>query len=70
MEVVNYFKDLFESISHYRKEVLITFLLKMDNDLIKERGFLESDNNRLCLEIKTILIEQNEEYLNYIKKEE
>ena len=31
---------------------------------------LKSDNNRLCLEWKNILMEQNQEYLIYIKIEE
>ena len=46
------------------------FLIKNDNDLLNECGFLKDDINRLCKEFKTILIEQNEEYLDYIKDEE
>ena len=70
MDHVNYFKDLFESIPDYRKIVLLLFLFKNDNDLLKESGFLKTDINRLNNEFKTILIQQNEEYLDYIKNEE
>ena len=70
MNKVNYFKDLFESIDDYRKIVLLIFLIKNDNDLLTESGFLKDDINRLNKEFKKILIEQNEEYLDYIKNEE
>ena len=46
------------------------FLIKKDNDLLTECGFLKSDLNRLNLELKNILIEQNEENLNHVKNEE
>ena len=68
MNYENYFKDMFESITDYRKIVLLMFLIKNDNDLLTECGFLKDDITRLNLEFKDILMEQNEEYLNYIKK--
>ena len=70
MDHANYFKHLFDSIPDYRKIVLLIFLFQNDNDLLKEYGFLKSDINRLNKEFKTILTEQNEEYLDYIKNEE
>ena len=70
MDNVNYFRDLFKSIHDYRKIVLLMFLIKNDNDLLTECGFLKGDINRLCREFKNILIEQNEEHLDYIKNEE
>ena len=54
MDNINYFKDLFESIPDYRKIVLLMFLIKNDNDLLKECGFLKSDIIDLCLELKKI----------------
>ena len=63
-------KTLFESIPDYRKIVSLMFLIRNDNDLLTECGFLKSDIIRLCREFKNILIEQNEEYLNYIKNED
>ena len=67
MDNINYFRDLFESITDYRKIVLLMFLIKNDNDLLKECGFSKDDINRLCKEFKNILIEQNEEYIAIIK---
>ena len=44
--------------------------MKNDSDLLNECGFLKNDINRLNLEITNILIEQNDDYLEYAKKEE
>ena len=70
MNNVNYFKDLFESITDYRKIVLLMFLIKDDKNLLKEVGFSKNDFNLLSLEFETILLEEFEEYLGYIKSEE
>ena len=51
-------------------KVLLIFLIKNYSDLLKECGFLKSDINRLSLQFKNILIEQNEDYLNHMKNEE
>ena len=45
----NYFKDIFESISDYKK-ILLKLLNKHDNDLLHEIGFSKNDINRLSLE--------------------
>ena len=70
MNYENHFKDMFESITDYRKIVLLIFLIQNDKNLLNECGFLKRDINRLNLELKNILIEQNEVYLDYIKNEE
>ena len=70
MNYGNYFKDIFESIHDYRKIVLLIFLIKNDEDLLTECGFLKDDIIRLNLAFKNILMEQNEKYLDYIKNEE
>ena len=64
----NYFKDLFESTTDYRK--ILIFLFQNDKDLLREVGFSERDINRVNLELKNNLIEQHEEYLDYVKNEE
>ena len=46
------------------------FLIKNDDDLLTESGYLKSVISRLNKEFKTILIEQNEEYLDFIKTQE
>ena len=69
MNFENYFKDLFESFEGYRKIVLIIFLIKNDMNFLRETGFSEHDINRLNLQFKNLLTEQDEEYLDYIKNE-
>ena len=46
------------------------FLNRNDVDIIHECGYLKSDNTLLCSEFEFILIEQHEEDLSYIKKED
>ena len=70
MNYDNYFRDLIESIEDYRKIVLLIFLIKNDETLLREVGFSESDINRLNLEFKNILLELNEDYLGHIKNQE
>ena len=45
------------------------FLYKNDVDLITECEYLKNDNNGSCLEFNNILMEQNENFLDYIKNE-
>ena len=70
MNNVNYFKDLFESIPDYKKIVLLMFIIKNDVNILYECGFLKGDINFLYKEFKNILLEMNEDYLDYIKNEE
>ena len=67
---MNYFKDIFDSITDYRKIVLLIFLIQNDKNLLKEIGFSKNDINLLNLEFKNILIEEFENYLDYIKDQE
>ena len=46
------------------------FLIKYDVDLLTECGFFKSDINRLHLEYKNILMQENEENLDFFKNEE
>ena len=71
MDNINYFKDMFESIPHYRKIVLIIFLTKDDKNLLQEEvWFSKNDINQLSVEFKNILYEQLENYLEYVKDQE
>ena len=70
MNYENYFKNMFESLPDFRKIVLLMFVSKDDNDLLTECGFLKDDINNLRKEFKNKLIEQNEEYLAYIKDQD
>ena len=70
MNNVNYFKDLLESIPDYKKIVLLMFVVKNDDNLLYECGFLKGDINFLYKEFKNILIEINEDDLDYVKNQE
>ena len=70
MDNISYFKDIFESIHDYKKIVLLIFLIQNDKNLLKEIGFSKNDINLLNLEFRNILIEQNEDFLSYIKNQE
>ena len=70
MDNINYFKDIFESIHDYKKIVLLIFLIQNDKNLLKEIRFSKNDINLLNLEFKNVLIEQNEDFLSYIKNQE
>ena len=67
---MKYFKDMFESIPDYKKIVLLIFLIQNDKNLLKEIGFSKNDINRLNLEFKNIILEEFENYLDYIKDQE
>ena len=58
---------MFESITGYRKIVLLLFLFQIDKNLVKEIEFSKNDNNLLNLEFKYLLIEGHEEHLVYVK---
>ena len=66
----NYFRDIFESITDYRKIVLLIFLIQNDKNLLKEIGFSKNDINLIKLEFKNILLEEFGNYLDYIKDRE
>ena len=70
MDNINYFKEIFESIPDYKKIVLLMFLIKNDVDFLYESGYLQGDINFLYKEFKIILLDLNENYLDYIKNQE
>ena len=70
MDNINYFIDLFESLPDYRNIAFLMFLIKNDVYLFQENGFLKTDINCLGSELKNDLMEQNEDYLDYINDHE
>ena len=70
MNYEKYFKDIFESITDYRKIVLLIFLIQNDKNLLKEISFSKNDINLINLEFKNVLLEEFENYLDYIKDQE
>ena len=67
MDHLNYSRQLNESLTDYSKTVLLMFLIKNDTDILTECCFLKIDVNRLCIDFEKILIEQNEDNLDYVK---
>ena len=70
MNSINYFEELIESVSDYRKLVLLIFLIKDYTDLLEKFGFVKRDIERLTSEFKTILSGQIDEYYSYLKNQE
>ena len=69
MDDINCFEDLFESTPGYKKLVLIMFSIKKDVDISQEDGYLKNDNDCLRLEFRSVVMQQNEDYLDFIKNE-
>ena len=63
----NLFKNLFESVPDYRKIVLIIFSIKDDKNLLKEISFNKIDISQLSLEFEIILLEQHQNYIDFVK---
>ena len=59
MDIIFYFKELFESLSDYRKIVLLMFLINDNKNLLTEVGFSKNNIYLLSLEFKIILLEDN-----------
>ena len=70
MNYENYFKDIFISITNHRKIVLLIFLIQNDKKSLTEIGFYKNDINLLNLSFKNLLLEEFENYLDYIKDQE
>ena len=70
MNYEKYFTDIIVSKPDYRKTVLPIFSTKDDEKLLKEIGFSKNDISQLSLEFKNILLEQHENYLDYVKDQE
>ena len=68
MKNVNSFEVLFESITDYKKLLIVS--IKDDKKLSHEIGSRERDVNRLNVELKEILLEQHENYLEFVKDPE
>ena len=66
MDKIIYFKDFFESIPDYRKIFLFLFSIENDGDLLGECGYLKMILIVCIKSVKSILIQQNEDYLYFI----
>ena len=67
---INYSKDVFKSIPNYKKIISLLLSIQNDKDSLRKCGFWQNDINRSSNEFKNSLVDQSEEYLDYIKNEE
>ena len=70
MNYETYFEAMFESIPDYRKITILMLLIENDKNFLLEVDFSERDINRVNLEFRNILIEEHENYIDYVKNEE
>ena len=67
MEDINYFKDMFESIPNYRKIILLCFIIKRDDVILREFGLSDDFIEKLYNGCKQIMISDMDQYFSHIK---
>ena len=67
MEDIIYFKDMFESIPNYRKIILLCFIIKRDDVLLREFGLSDDFIKKLYDDCKQIMISDMDQYFSHIK---
>ena len=67
MEDINYFKDMLESIPNYRKIILLCFIIKRDNVILREFGLSDDFLEKLYNDCKQIMISDMDQYFSHIK---
>ena len=67
MEDINYFKDMLESIPNYRKNILLCFIIKRDDVMLKEFGLSDNFIKKLYNACKQIMISDMDQYYSHVK---
>ena len=67
MEDINYFKDMLESIPNYRKIILLCFIIKRDDVILREFGLSDDFIEKLYNNCKQIMISDMDQYFSHIK---
>ena len=67
MEDINYFKDMLESIPNYRKIILLCFIIKKDDIMLKEFGLSDKFIKNLYDDCKQITNSDMDQYFSHIK---
>ena len=67
MEDINYFKDMLESIPNYRKIILLCFIIKRDDVILREFGLSDDFIEKLYDDCKQIMISDMDQYFSHIK---
>ena len=55
MEDINYFKDMLNSIPYYRKIILLCFIIKRDDALLREFGLSDDFIEKVYNDCKQIM---------------
>ena len=67
MEDINYFKDMLNSISNYRKIILLCFIIKRDDKILKEFGLSDQFIEKLYNDCKQITENDFDQNFTHIK---
>ena len=67
MEDINYFKDMLESIPNYRKIILLCFIIKRDDVILREFGLSDDFIEKLYNDCKQIMISDMDQNFSHIK---
>ena len=67
MEDINYFKDMINSLPYYRKIIFLCFIIKRDNDFLKEFGLTDDFMEKLYNDCKEVFENDMNQYFSYIK---
>ena len=67
MEDINYFIDMSESIHDYKKIILLCFIIKRDDTMMKDFGLSDDFIEKLYNDCKRIMESDMDEYFSHIK---
>ena len=67
MEDINYFKDTLNSISNYRKIILLCFIIKRDDKTLREFGLSDNFIEKLYDDCKKIIESDIDQCFSHIK---
>ena len=67
MEDINYFKDMLNSIPYYRKIILLCFIIKRDDIILREFGLSDDFIETLYNDCKQMMESDMDQYFSHIK---
>ena len=67
MEDINYFKDMPNSTPYYKKVILLCFIFKRDDTLLREFGLTDDFIEKLYTDCKEVFESDMDQYFSHIK---
>ena len=64
---INYFKDMIDSLPYYRKIIFLCFIIKRDDDFLKEFGLTDDFIEKLYNDCKEVFENDMNQYFSHIK---